>query len=459
MAESSKPTPSPKIDSKAAQPKSSVVSRLGRGLGALIPAAPGLQVPFSGRGVGGQIGGGTSASSSSSSKDSLAIAGVAGTSGSTSPSSSAGTQSATRVGRTATAAGIETKAKIGQMPSSQGRAGDAGQGDSPTTAATAKSSGAGTMAARGIQTFEAAPEPLGRATAQAVLGASERSTGNTVGIGEAVQEIQISLIARNTRQPRERFDDRAIAQLADSIGLHGLLQPITVRKLSSPRGGKTFELIAGERRLKAFEVLKRSAIPALVRVADDSQSATLALIENIQREDLNPMERAKGLERLIGEFGWTQQQAGERVGLDRATVANLLRLTELDSFTASCVRDGRLSQGHAKALLAIDNPQIRRSLAERALHDEWSVRHLEREVQRAKGTPGSGLASVAQPPRRASVPITDLERRLGAFLGTKIAIRKGRKSGSGSMTIKFFSLDQFDGILNRLGFDPNNLSD
>jgi ParB family chromosome partitioning protein len=458
MAESSKPTPSPKIDSKAAQPKSSVVSRLGRGLGALIPAAPGLQMPFSGRGVSGQIGGGTSASSNSSSSDSVAIASAAGTSDSTSPSSSAGTQSANSLGRTATGAGIETKAKIGQTPSSQGRADDVGQGDSPTTATTAKSQGAGT-AARGIQTFEAAPEPLERANAQAVLGASERSTGNTVGIGEAVQEIQISLIARNTRQPRERFDGRAIAQLADSIGLHGLLQPITVRKLSSQRGGKTFELIAGERRLKAFEVLKRSAIPALVRVADDSQSATLALIENIQREDLNPMERAKGLERLIGEFGWTQQQAGERVGFDRATVANLLRLNDLDSFTASCVRDGRLSQGHAKALLAIDNPQIRRSIAERALHDEWSVRHLEREVQRKKGPPGVGLASAALPPRRTSVPITDLERRLGAFLGTKIAIRKGRKSGSGSMTIKFFSLDQFDGILNRLGFDPNNLSD
>jgi len=291
----------------------------------------------------------------------------------------------------------------------------------------------------------------------------ERSTGNTatadLGDGAAVVEIPISLIARNSRQPRERFDERAIAQLADSIRLHGLLQPITVRRLSAPRGGKTFELIAGERRLRAFESLQRTAIPAIGRVADDSQSATMALIENIQREDLNPMERAKGLERLIGEFGWTQQQAGERVGLDRATIANLLRLNELDQFTSACVRDGRLTQGHAKALLSIDTPQLRRSLAERALHDEWSVRQLEREVQRAKSAAGAPISSAPSTTRKASVPISDLERRLGVFLGTKVAIRKGRKSGSGSMTIQFFSLDQFDGLLNRLGFDPNSLSD
>jgi ParB family chromosome partitioning protein len=274
-----------------------------------------------------------------------------------------------------------------------------------------------------------------------------------------VQEIQIALIDRNTRQPRERFEDRAIAQLADSINLHGLLQPITIRKMAAPRGGKTYELIAGERRLRAFEVLKRSTVPALLRVADDSQSATLALIENIQREDLNPMERAKGLEKLIGEFGWTQQQAAERVGLDRATIANLLRLNDLDSFSSSCVRDGRLSQGHAKALLSIDNQQVRRALAERALHEEWSVRQLEREVQRAKSVSGNPSIPIVQSARKASVPITDLERRLGVFLGTKVSIRKGRKSGSGSMTIKFFSLDQFDGIINRLGFDPHSLSD
>ncbi len=388
MAESTKAGSGSSTDAKASQQKSSVVSRLGRGLGALIPAAPVTQPPPQQR-----SGSGIRASGNTGS---LSADGVAASTKLDIPAETRGT------------------ARVVQM-------------------------------GRPLEPHE------------------ERSTGNTatadLGDGAAVVEIPISLIARNSRQPRERFDERAIAQLADSIRLHGLLQPITVRRLSAPRGGKTFELIAGERRLRAFESLQRTAIPAIGRVADDSQSATMALIENIQREDLNPMERAKGLERLIGEFGWTQQQAGERVGLDRATIANLLRLNELDQFTSACVRDGRLTQGHAKALLSIDTPQLRRSLAERALHDEWSVRQLEREVQRAKSAAGAPISSAPSTTRKASVPISDLERRLGVFLGTKVAIRKGRKSGSGSMTIQFFSLDQFDGLLNRLGFDPNSLSD
>ena len=264
MAESTKAGSGSSTDAKASQQKSSVVSRLGRGLGALIPAAPVTQPPpqqRSGSGI-----------RASGSPGSLSTDGVAASTKLDIPAETRGT------------------ARVVQM-------------GSPL-------------------------EPR-----------EERSTGNTatadLGDGAAVVEIPISLIARNSRQPRERFDERAIAQLADSIRLHGLLQPITVRRLSAPRGGKTFELIAGERRLRAFESLQRTAIPAIGRVADDSQSATLALIENIQREDLNPMERAKGLERLIGEFGWTQQQAGERVGLDRATIANLLRLNELDQFTSA----------------------------------------------------------------------------------------------------------------------------
>ncbi len=396
MAENTKDGAAPQSDGKPSQPKSSVVSRLGRGLGSLIPAVPSVQTARTNRGT--EL-----------------------------PESTAVTAASARSGSEA----IQPKgpARITSLTSTPASQSSVVDGVAPKS--------------------DTARSPV----------AIERSTGNIVGATEVVQEIQIALIARNARQPRERFDDRAIAQLADSINLHGLLQPISIRKLAAPRGGKTFELIAGERRLRAFEVLKRSTVPALLRVADDSQSATLALIENIQREDLNPMERAKGLEKLIGEFGWTQQQAAERVGLDRATISNLLRLNDLDSFSSSCVRDGRLSQGHAKALLSIDNPQVRRALAERALHDEWSVRQLEREVQRAKSVNGNPSTPTVQSARKASVPITDLERRLGVFLGTKVSIRKGRKSGSGSMTIKFFSLDQFDGIINRLGFDPNSLSD
>ena len=291
----------------------------------------------------------------------------------------------------------------------------------------------------------------------------ERSTGNIPVVTPstpttAVVEINISFIARNSRQPREKFDDRAIQSLAESIRQHGLLQPVVIRKLRIPHGGKTHELIAGERRLRAFESLGRITIPSITRDADEAQSAVFALIENVQREDLNPLERSKALQRLITEFSWTQQQAAEKVGLDRATVANLLRLNDLDPFSAGCVREGRLSQGHAKALLAIDNIQARRAIAEKALHDEWSVRQIEREVQRVKTVSGLTPAQAPSPPRRGSAQVGDLERRVGLHMGSKVKIKKGRKAGTGTLTIQFFTLDQFDGILQKMGFDPNNLN-
>jgi ParB family transcriptional regulator, chromosome partitioning protein len=291
----------------------------------------------------------------------------------------------------------------------------------------------------------------------------DRSTGNipvaTQTIpGTAVVEMNISFIARNSRQPREKFDDRAIQSLAESIRQHGLLQPVVLRKLRIPHGGKTHELIAGERRLRAFESLGRTAIPSITRDADEAQSAVFALIENVQREDLNPLERSKALQRLITEFSWTQQQAAEKVGLDRATVANLLRLNDLDPFSAGCVREGRLSQGHAKALLAIDNLPARRVIAEKALHDEWSVRQIEREVQRVKSASGLTSPQAPPPPRRGSAQVGDLERRVGLHIGSKVKIKKGRKAGTGTLTIQFFTLDQFDGILQKIGFDPNNLN-
>ena len=276
---------------------------------------------------------------------------------------------------------------------------------------------------------------------------------------QAVSEISIVAIAKNTRQPRERFENRALQALAESITQHGLLQPILVRRISVPRGTLVYELIAGERRLRAFELLGRQAIPAIIREADEQSAGVLALIENVQREDLNPIERAIALKRLIAEFNWTQQQVAGKVGLDRASVANLIRLTELDPFVSACVREGKLSQGHAKALLAIEDPLSRRAVAERALHDEWSVRQIEREVQRVKGATTVAPLAVPPPPVRHSAQVADLERRLGQHLGTKVAIAKGKKSGSGKLTISFFSLDQFDGLLNRLGFNPNSLHD
>lgn len=323
-----------------------------------------------------------------------------------------------------------------------------------------------TVAGRSQQPSEKQPIASQIKPSVAPSSPEERSTWNTPQRGEvdpasagAVFELELTFIARNARQPREKFDDRAITTLAESVTQHGLIQPIVVRKLKLPVGGKTYELIAGERRMRAFEKLGKAKIPAIMMEATDAASAVLALIENVQREDLNPLERAVALKRLITDFSWTQQQAAEKVGIDRASVANLLRLIDLDPFTSGCVREGRLSQGHAKALLSIENVQARRAIAEKALHDEWSVRQVEREVQRIKTA--TGLATPSAPPatRKGSAQVGDLERRLGQFIGSKVQIKQGRKAGTGMLSIAFYSLDQFDGILQRLGFDSNSLKD
>lgn len=408
-------------DFGSGQPKSVIMSRLGRGLGALIPPAPTQPLPK--------------------------------------PVSKPFPDQA--VDRTADG---KAQTGLGQVVGASEVVGGVGVGGATTAAgatAAAGASGATRIAGVNDSTNSAPPSAPSRSTSQPE--SVQRSTGNTPSItvasGIAVVDLNISFIARNTRQPREKFDDRTISSLADSIRQHGLLQPIVVRKLPVPVRGKTYELIAGERRLRAFESLGKSHIPAIARDANEAQSAVFALIENVQREDLNPLERSKALQRLIIDFSWTQQQAAEKVGLDRATVANLLRLNDLDPFSAGCVREGRLTQGHAKALLAIDNVQARRVIAERALHDEWSVRQIEREVQRVKSASGLVALTASAPARRPSAQIGDLEKRLGMHLGSRVRLKKGRKSGTGTLSIQFFSLDQFDGILQKIGFNPNSLID
>lgn len=267
-------------------------------------------------------------------------------------------------------------------------------------------------------------------------------------VGGLVQ-LAVDQLRPNARQPRQDFDDASIASLAESIRVAGLMQPIVVR---SQRDG-TFEIIAGERRWRAAQRIGLLTIPAVVRDVDDQTAAEWALIENIQREDLNPMERALALRRLAEEFSLTHQELGSRVGLDRTSVSNLLRLAELDAFTSDAVRKGRLSQGHAKALLAVTKLDHRQTLAAAAMSGDWSVRELERRVQQTlrqiepSTTVSPGAVSV-----KSSAHLEDLERRLSEHLGSRVTIQLGRKKGSGRLCVDFFSLDQFDGILARLGY-------
>lgn len=278
------------------------------------------------------------------------------------------------------------------------------------------------------------------------------STASPVASGAGfLRELPVEQIVPNARQPRTDFDLTLIEGLAASIRQSGLMQPILVR----PQGDR-FELVAGERRWRAAKLVGLKTIPALVRVLDDQSSAELALIENVQREDLNPIERARALRRLSEDFGLTHQAIADRVGLDRASVTNLVRLADLDDACAGLVRSGKLSQGHAKALLSISDSKARLSLAERAISQEWSVRELERQVQLRHQA-----AKEARPPSSPSSPdpsardanVADLEQRLAAHLGTRVRIQLGRKKGSGRLILDFYNLEQFDGIMQRIGFE------
>jgi ParB family chromosome partitioning protein len=271
------------------------------------------------------------------------------------------------------------------------------------------------------------------------------------GDAERLVFLHPSEVTRNPHQPRERFDEAAMKTLVESIRTNGLMQPIVVRPVA---GG--FELVAGERRLRAANVLGLEQIPAVVKRLDNRQSAEWALIENLQREDLNPLERAKGIDRLIREFTLSHQQAAERVGLERASVSNLLRLLELDPGTASLVARGDLGQGHAKVLLSVADVGLRTSLAQNVIDRQWSVRRLEAEVRRLIAPASLPPASVMpRGKQRSRTQLDDLERRLSEHLGTRVQILVGRQKGQGRLVIDFHGLEHFDGLMERMGFQAD----
>jgi ParB family chromosome partitioning protein len=250
------------------------------------------------------------------------------------------------------------------------------------------------------------------------------------------------------------MDPAALETLARSIEQSGLMQPVVVRVL--PGGQDRYELIAGERRWRAMDRLGRAEIPAIVQSADDRQAAELSLIENLQREDLNPMDRAGALRRLADEFSLTHAQLAERVGLDRASVSNLLRLNELDAGTAGYIRAETLSLGHAKVLLGVADVATRRTFAEQSVTQGWSVRQLEQAVRDGAGVP-RGTVAKGRARGGNSAHLTDLKRQLEEHLGTRVDLRLGRKKGAGELRIQFFSLDDFDGLMQRIGFKGNRM--
>jgi ParB family chromosome partitioning protein len=302
-------------------------------------------------------------------------------------------------------------------------------------------------------------EPKPSSGSGATLGSPSTATTSTATATETLDPAGVRVtfipvlgIAPGAYQPRGQMDPAMLDALASSIAQSGLMQPIVVR-----RRGSGHELIAGERRWRAVQRLGWAEIPAIIQEVDDRQAAELALIENLQREDLNPMDRATALRRLSEEFGVSHQGLAERLGLDRSTVTNLLRLNELDAATAAHVRSGALSLGHAKVLLGVSDVARRRAVADAAASGGWSVRQLEGAVREEGGVP-RGTSTPRARGSGTSAHLADLQRRLEDHLGTRVELRVGRRKGAGELRIHFHSLDGFDGLMQRIGFDNFKLT-
>src|SRR6266496_1822490 len=232
-----------------------------------------------------------------------------------------------------------------------------------------------------------------------------------------VQELPIGSIVANPRQPRKAFDDNSLRDLAQSLKRSGVLQPVIVR-----RHGQQFQIVVGERRWRAAGMAGMSHIPAVVREATDAETLELALVENLLREDLNPMEEAEAYQRLLGEFDWTQEDLGERVGKDRSSVANFLRLLKLPELIQDDLRAGRLTMGHARALLSLDSPAEQLKLRSEILTHSWSVRTTEAGVQRKQ-------RHVARRAGRRSAELTALEDSLRESLATRVRLVGSERAG------------------------------
>ncbi|MEI7035267.1 ParB/RepB/Spo0J family partition protein [Fulvimonas yonginensis] len=255
-----------------------------------------------------------------------------------------------------------------------------------------------------------------------------------------LRSLPIQHIQPGKYQPRRHWNEEALDELAASIRAQGLIQPVVVREL----GRNSYELIAGERRWRAAQRAQMSEIPALVKTVDEAAVPAMALIENIQRQDLTPLEEADALKRLIDDFDLTHQQAADAVGRSRAAVSNLLRLTELPAAIKKLLDEGKLEMGHARCLVTLDEA-IAVPLARQASTLGWSVRELEDAARRAQSAPkGKAKAAPARDPN-----IDALERELGERFATRVEVAQGR-GGRGKLVIHYHSNDELDGILGKL---------
>jgi ParB family chromosome partitioning protein len=248
-----------------------------------------------------------------------------------------------------------------------------------------------------------------------------------------IQQIDIGLINPNPYQPRQSFDQERLEELAQSIKDFGLLEPVILRPI-----GESYQIVAGERRVRACQLAGLSKVPAILRDYEDLQMMQVALIENLQRENLNPIEEAEGYQRLMKEFGFTQSKVAESVGKKRSSVANTLRLLNLGEVERKLVQDGSLSLGHAKVLLSVTSEKRRAQLAQKVVREELSVRELEALLKKPRSVP-RGTFKVKSP------ELVELEENLQRHLGTKVSV--SYKQGAGKISIEYYSDEELERLL------------
>ena len=283
---------------------------------------------------------------------------------------------------------------------------------------------------------------------------AERGLGTGLGalFGEAALQsdavecvyMPITKVEVGLHQPREYFDENSLSELADSIRQHGIISPLTVRKLSSGY----YQIVAGERRWRAARLAGLDQSPVRIIEADDKTAMEIALIENLQREDLNPIEEANGYKTLMEEYGFTQEKTAERVGKSRPAIANAMRLLALPASIVTFLENGSLSSGHGRALLSLKNEKDQLALAERIIEDGLSVRQVEAMVRKALNRDGGKNSEITGEQRMLLHYIEDLQQKLTARLGRKIKITSGKKRGR--LALEYYGNEHLDKLIGAL---------
>ena len=302
---------------------------------------------------------------------------------------------------------------------------------------------------------------LGRGLGALLPGAGPSSAPATEGGGEAspaaaapapegaLRTVAIELLSPGPEQPRKRFDPELLAELARSIETQGIIQPIVVSPVAiAPGQPRRYVIVAGERRWRAAQLAGLHEVPVVVREVDDDERLELALVENIQRADLNPIEEARAYAQLLQLRGWTQDEMATRVGKDRSTIANALRLLRLPEKVQEMVREGQLSMGHARTLLGLEQEADILALAREVVRGALSVRATEQAVRKQNAAPKASPPTEDDESQRRKIIVRELEDRLRRRLGVRVKLRpKGKGKGAGTLEIPYTSLDELDRVL------------